>query len=116
MPCDAMYSLTCRMENVPKWNTLAARTASASPSSTPSATNLDAVSVIGSGEARQVQRVTAEDMKVRAAIARHIRTMADEGLVIPSLESLQMSGVAWDWMKPCYHQTLTYNCITDNEE
>ena len=54
--------------------------------------------------------------QVRRAVARHIRTMADEGLVIPSLESLQMSGVAWDWMKPCYHQTLTYNCITDNEE
>lgn len=54
--------------------------------------------------------------QVRAAIARHIRTMADEGLVIPSLESLQMSGVAWDWMKPCYHQTLTYNCTIENND
>lgn len=53
--------------------------------------------------------------QVRRAVARHIRTMADEGLVIPSLESLQTSGVAWDWLKPCYHQTLTYNCITDND-
>jgi len=52
---------------------------------------------------------------VRRAVARHIRTMADEGLVIPTLESLQTSGVAWDWMKPCYHSTLTYNCITENE-
>jgi hypothetical protein len=30
----------------------------------PSATTLDSISVIGRGEARQVQRVTAEDMKV----------------------------------------------------
>ena len=33
-------------------------------SSTPSATNLDAVSVIGSGEARQVQRITRENLDI----------------------------------------------------
>ena len=37
MPWDAMYSFTWRMVNVPKWNTLAASTASASPSMMPSA-------------------------------------------------------------------------------
>ncbi|KAG1531370.1 hypothetical protein G6F50_016732 [Rhizopus delemar] len=36
----------------------------APPSSPPSAPNLDAVSVIGSGEARQVQRITAVDKQV----------------------------------------------------
>jgi hypothetical protein len=24
--------------------------------------------------------------------------------------------VAWDWMKPCYHQTLTYNCTIENND
>jgi hypothetical protein len=33
-------------------------------SSTPSATTLDAVSVIGSGEARQVQRITRENLDI----------------------------------------------------
>lgn len=51
----------------------------------------------------------------RRAIAAHIRSLADEGEDIPYLESLQASGVAWDWLKPCYHQTLTYNCITEND-
>ena len=37
MPWLAMYSLTWRMLKVPKWKTLAARTASASPSMMPSA-------------------------------------------------------------------------------
>lgn len=54
--------------------------------------------------------------KARRIIAAHIRSMAEEGEDIPYLDSLQMSGVAWDWMKPCYHQTLTYNCTIENND
>lgn len=54
--------------------------------------------------------------KARRIIAAHIRSMAEEGDDIPYLDSLQMSGVAWDWMKPCYHQTLTYNCTIENND
>jgi len=49
----------------------------------------------------------------RKAVADHIGQMADEGEDIPSLESVQASQLAWDWMKPCYHRTLSYNCIID---
>lgn len=49
----------------------------------------------------------------RAAVARHIRSMADDGEEIPYLVSIQSAGVAWDWLKPCYHSTFTYTCITE---
>ena len=54
--------------------------------------------------------------KARRIIASHIRAMAEAGDDIPYLDNLQMSGVAWDWMKPCYHQTLTYNCTIENND
>lgn len=54
--------------------------------------------------------------KARRIIATHIRSMAEAGDDIPCLDNLQMSGVAWDWMKPCYHQTLTYNCTIENND
>lgn len=47
---------------------------------------------------------------VRRAVANHIHTLADSGEDIPHLQSVQTSGVAWDWMKPCYHETISYQC------
>ena len=43
------------------------------------------------------------------------KAVYNEGEVIPELESIVSNGIAWDWMKPCYHSTLTYNCIIENE-
>ena len=51
---------------------------------------------------------------VRRAVSDHIAQMADNGEDIPCLQSVQTSGVAWDWMKPCYHGTITYQCIMFN--
>jgi hypothetical protein len=56
---------------------------------------------------------------VRHAVASYIGQMYDEGEDIPELESLSSDGLAWDWLKPCYYQRLTYQCITkpdDNEQ
>lgn len=52
----------------------------------------------------------------RKAVAAHIDTLADDDEEIPSLDSIQASPLAWDWTKPCYHQTLTYNCTIDYEQ
>ena len=46
----------------------------------------------------------------RKAVAAEIRRMAVAGEEIPDLDSVQASQLAWDWLKPCYHQTLIYNC------
>ena len=51
---------------------------------------------------------------VRKAIANYIEEMAAKGEEIPSLVSVQTNGVAWDWMKPCYHSTITYQCDVEN--
>lgn len=51
----------------------------------------------------------------RKAVARYIESMAEEGEDIPELDSVQASQLAWDWMKPCYWRTITYNCLIENE-
>jgi hypothetical protein len=50
------------------------------------------------------------------AVASYVGQIYDEGEDIPELESLSSDGLAWDWLKPCYYQRLTYQCIINNEE
>ena len=57
---------------------------------------------------------------VRRAVEQYVCQMYTDGETTPELESLSSDGLAWDWMKPCYFQRLTYSCITqsdiDNEQ
>ena len=52
---------------------------------------------------------------VRKAIATYIASLQEKEEEIPTLTSIQTNGVAWDWMKPCYHETITYQCDVKNE-
>jgi len=52
---------------------------------------------------------------VRKAIANYIKGMDDKGEEIPYLQSLQTTGVEWDWMKPCYHSVMIYQCDVENK-
>ena len=52
---------------------------------------------------------------VRQAVNAYIEQMWDDGEDIPELDSLSSDGLAWDWMKPCYYQRLSYQCITKTE-
>lgn len=54
--------------------------------------------------------------RVRRTVNEYIIEMAEEGESIPELEALTSDGISWDWTKPCYFQTLTYQCIIQNEE
>lgn len=56
--------------------------------------------------------------KVRKAIDTYITTMYTNGQAIPELQAGFPVGddIAWDWMKPCYYQKLTYQCITKKYE
>ena len=47
---------------------------------------------------------------VRRAINNYVILLRMNGEQIPDLLSVQTNGVAWDWMKPCYHSTITYTC------
>ena len=61
------------------------------------------------------QEVKALIRMVRRAVENYIGTMYGNGEDIPELESLSSDGIAWDWMKPCYYQRLTYQCITNTD-
>lgn len=52
---------------------------------------------------------------VRKAIANYIQALDDQEEDIPYLQSIQTAGVAWDWMKPCYHDVITYTCDVPNQ-
>ncbi len=51
---------------------------------------------------------------VRNAINNYVTTLYTQGEDIPNLQSVQTNGVAWDWMKPCYHSTISYQCDVVN--
>lgn len=53
---------------------------------------------------------------VRKAVETQICALYASGEQTPELESLTSDGIAWDWMKPCYYQKLTYQCITNTDE
>lgn len=57
---------------------------------------------------------------VRKAVEQYVCQMYTDGDTTPELESLSSDGLAWDWVKPCYFQRLTYSCTTqsdiDNEQ
>ena len=53
---------------------------------------------------------------VRQAVEQYVCQMYTDGDTTPELESLSSDGIAWDWMKPCYYQRLTYSCIINTEQ
>ena len=53
--------------------------------------------------------------QVRRAIGSYITSLAVQGEQTPCLESVQTTGVAWDWLKPCYHETISYQCSVEND-
>ena len=67
--------------------------------------------------------VAAEDPKqvkqlitmVRKAIANYVKAEYEKGEEIPNLRSVQTTELAWDWMKPCYHKAVIYQCDVVNE-
>lgn len=49
---------------------------------------------------------------VRKAIANYVAGLSAQE--VPYLLNVQTNGVAWDWMKPCYHSTISYQCSVYN--
>lgn len=56
---------------------------------------------------------------IRHALAQYVKSMSDNER--PVLRSFNNEGVTWDWTKPCYYDTLHYQCdmyfpIDDDDE
>ena len=66
-------------------------------------------------DAKSPKDVKALVGMVRKAVANYIESLADKDEYVPYLVSVQTNGVAWDWMKPCYHSTITYQCDVVNK-
>ena len=66
-------------------------------------------------DAKDPKQVKQLIRMVRKAISNYITSLYEKGEGIPCLQSVQTNGVAWDWMKPCYHSTITYQCDVENE-
>lgn len=58
------------------------------------------ISAVSPAEVKRLRKL------VRAAVERHVETLQEK----PYLQSLSYDGIAWDWMKPCYYDTLHYQC------
>ena len=74
----------------------------------PSEDNVQASVEVDAESPREVKKIIR---MVRKAIANYVKTMTDD---VPYLTNVQSNGVAWDWLKPCYHSTVSYQCIVDN--
>ena len=45
---------------------------------------------------------------IRHALAQYVESMSDDER--PVLRSFSNEGITWDWTKPCYYDTLHYQC------
>lgn len=72
--------------------------------------NTDRVQASVEVDGRTPKEVKQLIRMVRSAVANHITSLSSKGEETPYLVSTQTDGVAWDWMKPCYHGTITYVC------
>ena len=65
-------------------------------------------------DGRDPKEVKSLVRKARRVIAAYVCQLEAQGEDIPRLQSVQTNGISWDWMKPCYHETITYQCDVDN--
>jgi len=61
--------------------------------------------IINAKSPKEVKRLRRT---VRHIIAEYVVAMDSE--MPPMLRSLSNDGIAWDWTKPCYYDTLHYQC------
>ena len=72
--------------------------------------------IINAESPKDVKRLRRQ---IRHIIAEYVEDMEYEAR--PELRSLSNDGISWDWTKPCYFDTLHYQCemylnIEDNEQ
>lgn len=68
---------------------------------------------IGAASSNEVWDI---ELKVMKAIADHMQNLAEQGIDTPNLNEgyPQTEGIAWDWTKPCYFDTIHYQCDIEN--
>ena len=85
--------------------------------------NVDTKDCVWEGGEDQVQvtvSIAGRDESEVKAIMRRVRKvvelyMAALGSQMPQLKSLSSGEMAFDWLKPCYHKPLIYQCVTKSD-
>lgn len=78
--------------------------------------DFDSVTVSIEIAAESRKEVGQLSLMVRQAVRDYFRDPdEDDSDEVPTDYQLSASGVAWDWTRPCYYQTLTYQCTTEND-
>ena len=72
--------------------------------------NTDRVQASVEVDGRTPKEVKRLIRMARRAVSNRITSFSSIGEETPYLVLTQTNGVAWDWMKPCYHGTITYVC------
>ena len=68
---------------------------------------------VDGGDPKEVKRLVR---MVRKAIASYIASLEAQAMETPYLAAPPATnGVAWDWMKPCFHSAITYRCYVRND-
>lgn len=74
--------------------------------------NVDIVNVgveVSAKSPREVQRLRK---RIRSAVESYMESMVSP----PYLRSISWDGVQWDWTRPCYFDTIRYQCEMFNTE
>lgn len=74
--------------------------------------NVDIVNVgveVSAISPREVQRLRR---RIRSAVESYMESMVSP----PYLRSISWDGVQWDWTRPCYFDTIRYQCEMFNTE
>lgn len=53
--------------------------------------------------------------RIRKCVHDYMVAAQERGEDVPEDYSVSASGVAWDWTKPCYYQTMNFHCSTNND-
>lgn len=64
------------------------------------------VSAASPAEVKRLRKI------VRKAVGAYVESMTED---IPYLRQASRDGIAWDWTKPCYYDTLHYQCDMIND-
>lgn len=74
--------------------------------------NVDIVNVCVEVSAKSPREVQRLRKRIRSAVESYMESMESP----PYLRSISWDGVQWDWTRPCYFDTIRYQCEMFNTE
>lgn len=80
------------------------------------ATDVDTEDVFIEVSAKSRKDLVPLMQRIRQCVHDYMVAAQERGEDVPEDYSVSASGVAWDWTKPCYYQTMNFHCFTNNNK